>query len=306
MISVAALTADVPLAETGSDPSPRGASTTRTTGPDRSGGAGEDRSGAVTNSRTVVRSWPLLILAVPAAAEVWSGWVGIARLTGFGMVSPLPGIWPSLHLDTSVTLRAWLAGEHAVSLRTRRFAKWPALLSLGLGMTGQVTYHLLAGAGITRAPWAITTIVSCLPVLVLAMGTTLAHLLRDDAHAARTADDRETGRPGFWFPEDQAWPGPGQAAEGPVAPGPPAAASRPSGRDHTAAVRTSGPDPRAESPPAGQARLVAGRLAAAGKPVSRRALRSGGIKGSNEALSRLARTLTAELAGMTALQRESD
>jgi len=25
-----------------------------------------------------VRSWPLLVLAAPAAAEVWSGWVGIA------------------------------------------------------------------------------------------------------------------------------------------------------------------------------------------------------------------------------------
>ena len=51
-----------------------------------------------------VRSWPLLVLAAPAAAEVWSGWVGIAEKTGFGLVSPLPGIWPSLHLDTTITL----------------------------------------------------------------------------------------------------------------------------------------------------------------------------------------------------------
>jgi hypothetical protein len=46
----------------------------------------------------------LLVLAVPAAAEVFSGWVGIAAKTGFGLVSPLPGIWPSLHLDTAITL----------------------------------------------------------------------------------------------------------------------------------------------------------------------------------------------------------
>ena len=141
---------------------------------------------------------------------MWSGWVGIARLTGFGMVAPLPGIWPSLHLDTSITLpvgveayaayalRAWLAGEDAVSPRTRRFAKWSAMLSFVLGMAGQVTYHLLAGAGVTRAPWAITTIVSCLPVVVLAMGTTLAHLLRDDAAAARAAGDRGTGQLDYW------------------------------------------------------------------------------------------------------------
>jgi hypothetical protein len=46
-----------------------------------------------------------------------------------------------------------------------------------------------------------------------------------------------------------------------------------------------------------QARAVARRLAAAGKPVSRRALRSGGVTGSNEALTALARMLSAELAG---------
>ena len=46
------------------------------------------------------------ILAAPAAAEVFSGWVGIAQKTWFGLVSPLPGIWPALHLDTAITLPA--------------------------------------------------------------------------------------------------------------------------------------------------------------------------------------------------------
>ena len=76
---------------------------------------------------------------------MWSGWVGIAQKTGFGLVSPLPGIWPSLHLDTSITLpvgveayaayalRAWLADEHTVSGRTRRFARWSAICSFTLG-----------------------------------------------------------------------------------------------------------------------------------------------------------------------------
>jgi hypothetical protein len=97
-----------------------------------------------------MRSWPLLVLAAPAAAEVWSGWVGVARMTGFGMVSPLPGIWPSLHLDTSVTLpvgvecyaalalRAWLSRAGSVSQRTRRFARNSATCSFLLGMAGQV------------------------------------------------------------------------------------------------------------------------------------------------------------------------
>src|SRR6266536_3070653 len=113
-----------------------------------------------------VRSWPLLVLAVPAAAEVWSGWVGIAQLTGFGLVRPLPGIWPSLHLDTAITLPIGVEAYAAYALR----------------------------AGLARAPWAITTVVSCLPVLVLAMGTALAHMLRADAEAADTPD-RKTGPP---------------------------------------------------------------------------------------------------------------
>ena len=51
-------------------------------------------------------------------------------------------------------------------------------------MAGQVAYHLLAQAGVTRAPWEVTTAVSCLPVLVLGMGSALAHLLRSDASLA--------------------------------------------------------------------------------------------------------------------------
>jgi hypothetical protein len=62
------------------------------------GPAGGDRAAGVYAGVRTVRSWPLLVLAAPAAAEVWSGWVGIAQKTGFGLVSPLPGILPSLHL----------------------------------------------------------------------------------------------------------------------------------------------------------------------------------------------------------------
>jgi hypothetical protein len=89
-----------------------------------------DRSEVARDRSRTVRSWTLLLLAFPAAAEVWSGWVGIAQKTGFGLVSPLPGIWPSLHLDTTITipvgveayaayaLRAWLARESWISART--------------------------------------------------------------------------------------------------------------------------------------------------------------------------------------------
>lgn len=54
-----------------------------------------DRSVAVPQNRMTVRPWPLLILAAPAAVAVWSGWVGIGQMTGFGKIQLLPGIWNS-------------------------------------------------------------------------------------------------------------------------------------------------------------------------------------------------------------------
>ena len=166
---------------------------------DRPGPAPEtsvDRSAMVSKHQMSIRSWPLLVLAAPAAAAVWSGWVGIGQMTGFGEIRPLPGIWDSLHVDTAVTLpigveayaafalHAWLTSKPTVSDRTRRFARWSAIAALILGMAGQVAYHLLVQGGVARAPWEVTTLVSCLPVLVLGLGSALAHMLRGDASAA--------------------------------------------------------------------------------------------------------------------------
>ncbi|MFV2021594.1 ABC transporter permease [Micromonospora sp. LOL_023] len=141
--------------------------------------------------RSPVRSWVLLLLAAPAFVAIWSGWVGLGELTGFGVVHPLPGIWDSLAVNTAITLpigveayaayalRAWLAPD-GVPPRARRFAAWSAIGSLVLGAAGQVAYHLMESAGITAAPWWITTVVACLPVAVLGMGAALAHLLHTD------------------------------------------------------------------------------------------------------------------------------
>ena len=278
-----------------------------------------DRSTAVPARARTVRTWPLLVLAAPAAAEVWSGWVGIAQKTGFGRVSPLPGIWPSLHLDTTITLpvgveayaayalRAWLAREDWIGNRTRRFAKWSAICSFALGMAGQVAYHLLAQAGITRAPWPITTLVSCVPVLVLAMGTALAHMLRADAGADRPdagTSGPVTSRSPSWAREDQDGRRPDQTTgQGTRAVSGPPPGTRTAPRRGRSAAPGSKEPSQAEI---GQARLIAGRLTAAGKPVSRRALRSGGIRGSNEALNALARRINAELADTASLPSLGD
>lgn len=133
------------------------------------------------------RRWPLLVIAAPAAVAIWSGWVGLGGLCGFGLVQPLPGI-VAWHLNTAITLPVgmeayavfalgvWLAPE--TPLAARRFAQRSAVGALILGMTGQVIYHLLAAAHAHAAPWPVTVLVACLPVAVLGCAAALTHLLR--------------------------------------------------------------------------------------------------------------------------------
>lgn len=135
------------------------------------------------------RSWPLLLLTLPAFVSIWGGWVDMGRLTGFGVVHPFPGIpgldevavnmaitLPvSLETYAAYALYVWLSG--AVPPLARAFAKWSAIGSLALGAAGQIAYHLMVAAGITIAPWQITTVVACLPVAVLGMGAALRHLV---------------------------------------------------------------------------------------------------------------------------------
>jgi hypothetical protein len=137
-----------------------------------------------------------VLLALPAFVAVWSGWVGLGELTGFGVVHPLPGIADDFTINSAITLpigvetyaafalRVWLSGQ--VPASARRFAKVSALSALVLGALGQVAYHLLEAAGVTRAPWQITTVVACLPVAVLGMGAALAHLVHAGPQPART------------------------------------------------------------------------------------------------------------------------
>jgi hypothetical protein len=134
------------------------------------------------------RRWPLVLIAAPAAVAVWSGWVGLGTLCGFGIVHPLPGIVPAFQLNTAITLPvgveaygayalgAWLTP--AVPAAARRFARRSALGALLLGMAGQVIYHLLAAGHAHRAPWPVVVLVSCLPVITLGFGAGLTHLLR--------------------------------------------------------------------------------------------------------------------------------
>jgi hypothetical protein len=244
-------------------------------------GLSPDQTAMVPGRRGTVRSWPLLVLAAPAAVAVWSGWVGIGQMTGFGEIHPLPGIWDSLRLDTAVTpligveayaafaLRVWLTTSPVVTGQTRRFARRSALAALMLGMAGQVAYHLLAQAGVDRAPWEVTTVVACLPVLVLGMGSALAHLLRSDSahyaidHLELQSSDVKTRRYA---------PGPvAQAHVSPLGRPTPDTSARPPARVRVADVEA-----------------AVATVVASGQVVTRRSLRAAGLRGSNADLGMLA------------------
>ena len=115
------------------------------------------------SGQAAVRRWPLFLIASPAAVAIWSGWVGLGGLCGFGPIHPLPGIADGFTLNTAITLpvgveaygayalRAWLTP--GVAERARAFARKSAIGALALGMCGQVIYHLLDAAH--AAPGAV-------------------------------------------------------------------------------------------------------------------------------------------------------
>jgi hypothetical protein len=144
-----------------------------------------------------VRRWPLFLIAAPAAVAIWSGWVGLGELCGFGPVRLLPGI-SGLTINTAITLPIGVEAYAAYALgawmspasppQARRFARWSALGALAYGMAGQIIYHLLAAAHATAAPWPVVVVVSCMPVAVLGLAAALTHLLRQDGEDSGQED----------------------------------------------------------------------------------------------------------------------
>lgn len=162
------------------------------------------------NGRRGVARWPLVPIAAPAAVAIWSGWVGLGGMCGFGLVQPFPGIVP-WHLDTAITLPIGVEAYGAYALgawltpgtpeRARKFARRSAVGSLALGMAGQVIYHLLAAAHTARAPWPVVVVVSCMPVVTLGFGAALTHLLRVPVEQSGEQQDT-SGEPGEQEPPE--------------------------------------------------------------------------------------------------------
>jgi hypothetical protein len=138
---------------------------------------------------TTMKRWPLYLIASPAAVAIWSGWVQLGELCGFGVIHPLPGIADGLSINTAITLPVGIEAYGAYALgawltsatpeRARVFARRSAVGALVLGTLGQVISHLLAAAHAARAPWPVVVLVSCLPVATLGFAAALTHLLHE-------------------------------------------------------------------------------------------------------------------------------
>jgi len=155
----------------------------------------------VVSANRLPRPWPLAFIALAAAVAVWGGWVRLGELTGFGPINVLPGIGNGLVIDTAVVLPLSVEFYGAYALRvllasgglsekTKNFARWSFVTSLAVGGAAQIASHVMGAASVTTAPWWVTTLVACVPVLVVGLATGLATLVRQDASAGDQGGDR--------------------------------------------------------------------------------------------------------------------
>jgi hypothetical protein len=140
------------------------------------------------------RTWPrwlLLPISLAAFTAIWSGWVALGELCGFGPVDLLPGIGRGLTINTAITLPVGAEAYAALALyyfispgtpeRAKSFAGWSALGAMAYGMFGQVASHLMQAHHINPAPWPVVVFVSCMPVAVVMLAAVLMHLLHAPA-----------------------------------------------------------------------------------------------------------------------------
>jgi hypothetical protein len=151
------------------------------------------------------RRWPLFLIAAPAAVAVWSGWVGLGDLCGFGIVHPLPGIvsgFPAGHRHHAAGRRGGICG-----LRARRVAR-SRVVDLGpgadvraaIGDRVAVPRHARPGdlppaVRRARTPCAVAgrAAGACLPVVTLGFGAALTHLLRADGQHPGPSGEQASG-----------------------------------------------------------------------------------------------------------------
>jgi hypothetical protein len=146
--------------------------------------------------RRLPDNWPLILIGLPAAVVVWSGWIGLGELCGFTDANVTGGLF---HWKVNICLAlpigveayaayalkaALLPGGTAETIMAKRFARSSAIGALILSVIAQAAYHVMAADHDKRAPALLVIFVSMLPVVAIGMGATLAHMI----HAAKAVE----------------------------------------------------------------------------------------------------------------------
>lgn len=119
----------------------------------------------------------MTITALSAAVSSFSGLRSLAVATGWPEVlSPLFPLTVDAYAMTAT--RVWLSGTTR-SAHARRFARWNALIAVGLSLMGNATWHLIA-AQVFTVTWVIVVLVAAVPPAVLGLLSHLAVLRGQD------------------------------------------------------------------------------------------------------------------------------
>lgn len=119
----------------------------------------------------------MTVTALSAAVSSFSGLRSLAAATGWpGWLAPLLPL--TVDSYAMVASRVWLASSTR-SARARRFARWNALLAVGLSLIGNGVWHL-AEAGLLAVGWPVVVAAGSVPPIVLGLLTHLAVLHSED------------------------------------------------------------------------------------------------------------------------------
>lgn len=127
------------------------------------------------------RDWWVIVgmttTAISAAVSSFSGLQSLAEATGWP--EPLSFLLPfTIDAYALTATRVWLSAATS-SARARRFARWNAIMAIGLSLVGNAVWHLIA-AEVLTVTWPIVVLVGAVPPAVLGLLSHLA-VLRSQA-----------------------------------------------------------------------------------------------------------------------------
>lgn len=117
--------------------------------------------------------WVVLGMTVTAASAAVSSFSGLRSLAAAtGWPDALAALFPlTIDAYAMTATRVWLSGSTG-SDRARRFARWNAIMAIGLSLVGNAVWHLIA-ARVLAVTWLTVVLVGAVPPAVLGL---LSHL----------------------------------------------------------------------------------------------------------------------------------